>query len=111
MKRENILSLQQPQWEAIVGSDLEVEIVPAEAPDFSMYVVTGTMTPEMQKYVCQRAFIDFKHYTNGTGEPIANTLDVRLELFGIPAIRSRIVNLLQQANNEVLTGEADAASD
>jgi hypothetical protein len=111
MERSSILALQQPRWEKVVGTDLEVELVPVEMPDMSMFTIMGSMPADSEKMLCQRAFINFKNYTNGKGKDVENKLESRLELYRIPAIRVRINNLLQKANNEVITGEGSAASD
>ena len=110
MDRSSILKLRESRWVRLFDElDLEVELIPSEMPDLSMTYL-GVGLDQLAKEVCSRAFVNFKNYEED-GKAVPNTLDARMELYGVPVLRARINTKLQEANAEVVTGEADAASD
>ena len=108
--------LSKPRWETLFKPedvDLEVELVPSEMPDFATQKLLGRSSEAIDRDVCERSFVNFrgKSWANEDGTPVENTLDARLEIYGVYAIRKAIQNALEAANYEIIVGETEGASD
>ena len=79
----------------VVASLVLFGVFAAASPAHADATVTGALTAE--------------YFLNTSRE--ASALDARLELYRVPVFRQAINNALQAANNEVVLGEAVAASD
>lgn len=110
MQRSSTRALAQPRWVRLFDHDeLEAELVPAGMPDLTGSRLWGITTEILEREMCTRAFVGFRGFEDD-GRPIENSLEARIELYRVPAIRTAINNALQVLNNEILVGEAVAAS-
>ena len=110
MKRSSVLKLKEPVWVTpVVGDPLEVSIVPAEA---SMLALIWAGADEAsQRTFCTDAFIGFRGYTEEDGKPVADTVENRMDLFGVMPVRRKIVTSLQELAEIQAEGEGSADSD
>ena len=109
MDRVRVVALRDRVWfRPIEDDDLEVAIVPAAAG-----AVTGMFSPltaeAAARRICSTAFVDLRGYHNGA-EDVPNSLEARLELFGVLAVRGAIIDRLTDLNAEVTRGEAVSGS-
>ena len=112
MKRSAILNLKQEVRREVPGSNgLFVIVVPSEAENVFDGAANAQDPMVKTRRVCQRVFIGFEGYTEDDGKPVENTVEARMELYGVPPIRSFIDNLVLETNLEAVAGEDDAVSD
>ena len=110
MKRSVVQALAEKVWgEPIDGDPLRVAVVPANAGVmgelFSLSSDAGIMA------VCERVFVAFENYTEDDGAEVPNTLDARMELFRVLAVRRWVINTTREVNDNATMGESDAGGD
>ena len=103
MRRSAIQKLKEPVWGTVDGTDLEILVNPSQAGILTEMMMS--VDRRTDRKVCQKVFTDFKNYKEDDDSNIPNSLDARMELLMALAVRSKIVQMLSDFNDESLLGE------
>jgi hypothetical protein len=111
MKRGAVAGLQKSIWvKPLKDDELELELVPSAGSRIirSFDLQTDEFT---DRVACDKVFVNFKNYFEDDGEVVPNTLENRLQLYGVMHIKEAIKAELINTHHKVVTGEDDADSD
>ena len=106
MLRSKVKKLDDPTWVEVPGSDLKL-CVKASGSSSLARLFLDPNDPDTIKQICEAAFIDFSGYeddTNGEVHPIPNTVEARVELYGVAVIRHIVNQEINRLQSEVVQG-------